>query len=90
MAAKATPVVAPKLTEVSVTHSFGMKVQVVKYEEWADLFASETRRFDVTGMSPEAVDLMVEETRQQMRDRINPQVVEASIEATGMEPAGKY
>lgn len=80
-AKKAEVTVNPELTEVTVNYSFGMKVQVIKYEESADFHASETRKYNVAGMPDEAVTEFVNNLRGEIYERIAQDVLDRADKA---------
>jgi hypothetical protein len=75
----------PKVTEINVSYSVGMKTQIVKYELSADFHLSESHKIDVTGMSPEDIVALADSERAEIAIRLGDDIMDRVIKAQNQE-----
>lgn len=73
-AKKADPVM-PKLVEVKVSRSYGVKINLGNYES-ADAHVSQTETFDVTGVDEEVVDKLVDAVKSNLEETLQGELAE--------------
>ena len=72
-------------TEINVSYSVGMKVQIVKYELSADFHLSESHRIDVTDLSQPEILTLAEVTRAEIAARLGSDLVDRVQKAKDQE-----
>jgi len=71
----------PETTEINVSYSVGMKVQIVKFELSADFHLSESHKIDVTGMTEEEIVVLADSTRAEIAKRLGDEIVARGVAA---------